>query len=358
MPLEWPALRDQLAAELRTRAARREYTALRRHHPANLLLDTAEDTVAALLDPATSVADKNAACRALIAAARSGCRVATTTLMLGLWPALTALYRRCASSQRDAERFASLIAISFAESIARIDLRRSRQPLATLVLNTRRRIDARKRRGNIDRPELPPLLNVAAGGCRADRARLEAAVMPPALSPLGLPSPLSACEAVWLLRVWLVDLIGIDADLILAVVVEGHSHVELARLIGLRPGTVRSRTHRAISKLRRLAAKQRLQRFSDRSAFPWPSDMPIPLLPAVPCPNHDAGERVPVATIRVGNRFYCIDCAARFQPANSPARAGAMQPHLFGTACWRTGDLTPAAICPRCLHDAFFGEEP
>lgn len=339
MPLEWDALREHLAAEIRTAAARAEYETLRRHDPVALPFGTPEAAIRLLVDPDAPIDDKNAICRPLIVAARCGRRVALSILLLGMWPGLSALYFRDVRFHDRPDRLISLIAISFIEAVANIDLQHSRQPIATLILNARRGIDERKRLGRME--TLDPIFD-------ADR-ELDLVTVLRDPSPIGLRSHLADEDAVWILRCWLVQQVGPDADLVVAAVIEGYSQADLARLLRVRPTAVRSRVHRALRQLRCTLSdpKKSLQHLVAGSAYPVLRGPDMHSRPAIPCCNHDGDELTPVATVHVGERSYCAPCAGR---APSPP------PHLFGTACWLTGDLKPAAICPRCLYDAFAPE--
>ena len=170
--------------------------------------------------------------------------VVTSILVLGLWPGLDAAFNRRARLFRhqEADLAAELLQRIIAEARA-LDLTRVARIAATLVRNTERRVlQARLR-------------ETAVADCRQDLSACVGDVSSAVSSASTLSSTpttgRSDVASVEVLRAWLGDVVGRDADLVVEIVLLERTPTELAHLIGLPPETVRKRLQRALARARR-----------------------------------------------------------------------------------------------------------
>ena len=191
----------------------------------------------ALLDglhrPGGDPEDRNRVLRVLVTAAQAGDRLsetATVILILALWPGLDAVHGRLLRHFRDdPAALTSEISARITIGIRRLDLARVNRIAATLIRNTERDIlrllarEARRRHEPLDET-LADAAPEEIAAVRADSARLVAR--------------LRAC-------------LGTDAELVLAVVLNGKTQREAGRSAGLGHAAARKRYGRALARLRR-----------------------------------------------------------------------------------------------------------
>jgi len=172
-------------------------------------------------------------------------KLAMSLLLLGLWPALDGIFRRNVHRfPGGPDELASEITACFTANAHDSDLRRINRVAATLVMNTERRVRdhgdrALRRDGRKD--ELPEV------------GHLPDMLISPARLPsgLGIPAGLSPEQEVEALRRMLAGAIGKDADLVVAVAIEGATQREAADLFGLTYEAARKRYQRAMHLLPR-----------------------------------------------------------------------------------------------------------
>ena len=175
-------------------------------------------------------------------------------------PALALLGRRRQRNFRgQPEELIAELADVFTGIIERLDLEVVHRVAATLVRSTARDLIDRRRRVWADadrivyRDTFEPVRDqddriiVASHLDRLARAEWEASQ---AEAPLGLTQGLSFEDDVAELRVWLTEIIGADAELLLAVLVLDENQREAAQRLGLSHDAARKRFQRALGRLR------------------------------------------------------------------------------------------------------------
>lgn len=191
--------------------------------------------------------EKNAILEALVNEAQdcgAGAQHAVTLLWLGLWPGLDAVYRRLSRHFRQApEELVSAISEQFTSAVHRADLSRIRRLAATLLLNVERDVRCGLRRARAERSRQVRL---------PDRDGLDALIHGRAcrLLHLCLPPEASADDEARLIHKSLARLLGVDADLVVAVVIFGDRQCEAADRLGISHDAARKRYQRAIRKIR------------------------------------------------------------------------------------------------------------
>jgi DNA-directed RNA polymerase specialized sigma24 family protein len=243
----WQSLHAHLLQSLEFHSARKQFGAVRQERPA---LKRYSDQFA-LLDFLHSKdgdqGEKNGILEALVNEAQdggAGAQHAVTLLWLGLWPGLDGLYRRLWRHFRQApDELVSAISEQFTVAVHRADLSGIRRLAATLLLNVERDIRCGLRRAwaernlQVDLPE-PDDLDALMHG-RACRS-----------SHLGLPPGASTDDETGLIRNYLARLVGVDADLVVAVVILGEGQYEAANRLGISHDAARKRYQRAIQRIR------------------------------------------------------------------------------------------------------------
>ncbi|MFC3529701.1 sigma-70 family RNA polymerase sigma factor [Paracoccus mangrovi] len=232
MSFSWSGIRDDLARSSSTLQSHRDYRAIRSIEPA---LQPHAD-IAALLG-ALHHGQLDHDCRntlllALVRASQGGDRPADMALgvvLLALWPGLDAIRNRCLRRRIGSpDDISSDLLARATETIRKLDLTRVNQIAATVLRNAERdvlraviRDDARQQ----SCADLDPDW-IAAAPSWAERQRLRGA-----------------------LRRDLVALIGRDADLVLGVVLDGASQVEMGAVMAVTGSAARKRYQRAMASL-------------------------------------------------------------------------------------------------------------
>lgn len=192
---------------------------------------------AALLDHLhcgdASSAKKNTILAGLIESAKSDDRAgdcALTLMLLALWPGLDGVFRRSrARHLGQVDELASEILARATTAIRGLDLTRVNWIAATILKNVERdvlRAHNRETRRQLVQDEFDPDLH---GGI--------ADFIDPDLSPERLLEELTS-------------LIGVDAELVLRVVIDGYTQAEAGKEIGLSEPAARKRFQRALKRLR------------------------------------------------------------------------------------------------------------
>ncbi len=187
--------------------------------------------------------DKDRLLTVLVGAARTGNGrdVATALTWLALWPGLDALYRRLLRHFRsDPAELVSEVAGRFTVELHRADFRRIRRVAATLLANVERDIRDGLRGRWAEaalRREMP------------EPDDLGRDVRPPSIL-FDIPPGVDADAEAEIVGRVLTDLVGVDAGIVVAVVVMGEGQSEIAGRLGLSHDAVRKRYQRAIRRLR------------------------------------------------------------------------------------------------------------
>ncbi len=233
MSIAWHEIRDHLMLSSSTLNFQRNFEALRRtSEPLAHFADPA-----ALLDTlhvgGRAPDEKNRLLVALVGAAQSGeaaSDCALTLMLLALWPGLDAVRRRSIWRRiGTGEEVASEILARASEAIRGLDLQRVNWIAATILRNIER--DLIRTRQREDRHQ-----------------NLRSEINPDAI-PTVVEEP-SAHASPALLRDDLVSIIGMDADLVIRVAIDGFSQSEVATELGLSEAATRKRYQRATRRLR------------------------------------------------------------------------------------------------------------
>lgn len=191
--------------------------------------------------------EKNAILEALVNEAQdcgAAAQHAVTLLWLGLWPGLDGVYRRLSRHFRQApDELVSTISEQFTSAVHQADLSRIRRLAATLLLNVERDIRYGLRRTRAEQSRQIRL---------PEREGLDALIHGRAcrISHLCLPPEASADDEARLIHKSLARLLGMDADLVVAVVIFGDRQCEAADRLGISHDAARKRYQRAIQKIR------------------------------------------------------------------------------------------------------------
>ena len=243
----WQSLHANLVRSIESHSARQQFSSVRQAWPA---LGRFSDQVG-LLDflhaRDGNPGEKNAILEALVNEAQGGgaaAQHAVTLLCLGLWPGLDNLYGRLWRHFRAApDELVSAISEQFTMAVQRADLSGIRRLAATLLLNVERDIRCGLRRAWAEQnllADLPAPDDLDAlmyrQVCRS--------------SHLGLPSGADTDDQTDLIRNDLARLVGIDADLVVAVVILGEGQCEAAERLGISHDATRKRYQRAIQRIR------------------------------------------------------------------------------------------------------------
>lgn len=239
MRATWHAIRSELLRSIDLLSFQRRFLVLARssehlsgfHDPA-ALLDRLHATEG---DPE----EKNGILRALVTVAQNGSESATTLLLLALWPGLDAIYRRLSRHYRaEPEALVSALLERFLHGVRTVDLVRVNRIAATLLMNAERDL---KR----------ALFKTWSEQAHTETQPSEGMANPTsAPSRFGLPAGLDADWASDLILQRLHGTLGNDADLVVAVAVQGDSQREAAVRMGLTHEAARKRYRRALRRLR------------------------------------------------------------------------------------------------------------
>ncbi|SHF44949.1 RNA polymerase sigma-70 factor, ECF subfamily [Ruegeria intermedia] len=229
MSFKWHEIHDSLMNSSATLQFQKAFEALRRGDP---VLGRFTDP-AALLDvlhePTGCAERKNRILIALVATAQSdglASDCAVTLALLALWPGLDAVRRRllwCKAGRPD--EVSSEVLARATETLRGLDLDQVNRIAATVLRNVER--------------------DALRAHCREAARALVAANAEPDELPAGSPG----AEAIFLRRD-VGRLVGLDADLVLRVAVDGFTQREVAGTLGLSEAAARKRYQRAMGRLR------------------------------------------------------------------------------------------------------------
>jgi len=245
MRAHWEALHAGLVRSVRSLKHGLLFDRLRERHEALGRFADATSLLAHLTSRDGDLDEKDLIYASLVesAQARSATgELAIAILMLGLWPGLDAIYRRCFhlfDGEEAAAELTSEISAQLAAVVDRANLTQIRRVAATLVLNTKREIiDARHRlwKGDALYDELPEDDQLVDAGASAQCGP----------SDLGIVPGHSADEEREAMRRWLEDLVGRDAALVIAVVIDGENQREAGERLDLNHETARKRFQTAM----------------------------------------------------------------------------------------------------------------
>ena len=176
---------------------------------------------------------KNAMLASLIREAQSGrCEAgaAVALILLALWPGLDAVRRRCLGRRLgSADEIASDLLARATGAIRGLDLSRVNEIAATVLMNIERDMLRGARR-------------------ETERQTCRVAVDPDSL--LAPPSWAAQAQMRAELQRGLAALIGRDTDLVLGVVLDGFSQLEMSRSLGIGEAAARKRYQRATAQIR------------------------------------------------------------------------------------------------------------
>jgi DNA-directed RNA polymerase specialized sigma24 family protein len=180
-------------------------------------------------------------------ARRPSAQLAYALLWCGLWPGLDHVYRRnLRRFTSDPDELTEAISVAFTVLIDRMDLARVHRVAATLVRSTHRDVVDEQCRVQLDGARIVHGFAAAAApamGWQREPAELQ-------------PTGLSFASELAMLRSHLVQAVGSDADLVLAVLVLGYDQHEIAQLTGISYEATRKRIQRAVVRIRdRLLAR-------------------------------------------------------------------------------------------------------
>jgi DNA-directed RNA polymerase specialized sigma24 family protein len=261
--VQWRALRESLVRSVHTLAAHTQFAALRPRAAALLRFEDPIGLIDYLTHRDGDLDEKDRIYATLLEATQareSGSSLAATLLLLGLWPGLDAIYRRCLGHfSNDPGELVALIAAQFTAAVHRLRLHRVRRVAATLVWNTSRLVvyDAEKRKKEEAKRDDMPNDDVLAD--------LRGAV-----------DEVSQEMQIKALRALLTAALGErDAALLIATEIEGESQRAFALRVGLGEELVRKRHQRALKKLRRKCPTSgSTSAFTSRRARVPPGDEP------------------------------------------------------------------------------------
>jgi DNA-directed RNA polymerase specialized sigma24 family protein len=225
-------------------------------------------TVTSLLEflerESASLEDKNTIYTALVRAVQaraSWAPLAASALWCGMWSGLDAVYQR----QRryfahDPEELISLISVVFTTLVGNLDLQCVRRVAATLIRSTEREVARARQRQRATEPGAEPLRDPSQlagslfGSLAGPMERVETPddVPDPSginHSVLGIPVGLSKEAQAATIHRWLLEAVGDDATLFLAVVVLDQDPRQLARQAGLSHVALRKRIQRIRTRL-------------------------------------------------------------------------------------------------------------
>ncbi|MCZ8323524.1 MAG: RNA polymerase sigma factor [Novosphingobium sp.] len=239
MPSSWHEFYQNLAQSSSTLNFQRGFTSIRScHKTLNRFADPA-----ALLDHLHSGSEpsdqKNLTLRELVKAAKANNRAgdcALTLMLLALWPGLDGVFRRSRGRRLGhVDEIASEILARATQSIRELNLSRVNWVAATILQNVERDVlRAHKRETSRQQvqDEFDPDLH---GGVFE--------IADPELEPGKLLAELT-------------HLIGVDADLVLRVIIDGYTQAEAGQQLGLSEPAARKRFQRALKRLREHAEEK------------------------------------------------------------------------------------------------------
>jgi DNA-directed RNA polymerase specialized sigma24 family protein len=249
MRRRWEGVHSSLVRSTITLQAEQDFRKVRAGERALARFESPSALISFLTDQEGDLDEKDLIYAALVRVIQSRgptSDLATSILWLGLWPGLDAIYRRnlrfFRSVHRAPEDLVSEIGELLTSAVCRADLSRIHRPAATLVRNTERDLRERLRRTWAEeksRADLPS----------DDRLDTDA----PVPDIWASPSP-HAGDTLSLER-WLRTVAGIDAELLVAVLVYGETQKEAAARLGLTYEAARKKYRRAEKRLSHFLSK-------------------------------------------------------------------------------------------------------
>jgi len=168
-------------------------------------------------------------------------RLAHALLRYGMWPGLDHVYRRHLQQfGTDSAELTEAISVAFTTVVGRMDLSRVHRVAATLVRSTQRETTDEWRRATRERARVAGSI----GPMVASRAGAQGD------SGDGQPTGLSFAGELAVLRSRLDSIVGVDAGLVLAVLVLDYDQHEVATQLGLSYDASRKRFQRALVRIR------------------------------------------------------------------------------------------------------------
>lgn len=261
MRARWEALHAALDRSVRSLQAEQAFQQARQH-PALARFDQPFEVVEYLASKGGDLDEKDRILGLLVTLVQRGEQheLASALLWLGLWPGLDAVFRRRRRNFKgEPEELIAEMGDVFTAIVGRLDLTAVHRVAATLVMSTARDVIERRRRVwaddahyvNADPHEPVRDHNERIfAASDVDRAARDAWAASHVESPLGLTRGLSFESDVTELRVWLTEIVGADAELLIAVLVLDENQREAAQRLGLSHDAARKRFQRALGRLR------------------------------------------------------------------------------------------------------------
>lgn len=274
------ALHAALERSVRTLQAEQSFQEAKLQHPALAGFDDAEKLVAHLVTWGGDGDEKDRLLAALVTMVqgREHHELASALLWLGMWPGLSAIFgRRVRHFKDEPDELLAEIGRAFTELVERLDLASVHRVAATLVRSTERDVMYRKKRAWAEpktRRDDDGLGGDDGDGDPFDVSRFDARSLERWRerengSALGLTPGLSFDEDVAVLRAWLEPVVGEDAELLIAVLVEGESRRDVGERLGLATDSGRKRVQRAVARLKTHLEKS-LSRLPRQGRVPHP----------------------------------------------------------------------------------------
>jgi len=257
MRASWEALHAGLDRSVRTLQADQAFQQAKQQHCALAAFDEPKKLVAHLTSKSGDLDEKDRVLGTLLRLVqrREHHELAAALLWLGLWPGLDAVYRRRLRHFLDQpDELVAELAEAFTSLVERIDLDVVHRVAATLVRSTERDVmERRKRRWaeanhGLEGELCEPLRDLDGDVVSASWFE-KASLQRWAASGGELPS-LSFEDDVAVLRAWLDPIVGVDAELLLAVLVLDETQREAGDRLGLSHEAARKRFQRALKRLR------------------------------------------------------------------------------------------------------------
>ena len=266
MRARWEALHAALDRSVRSLQADQAFQQIKQRS-ALAAFDQPHEVVEYLANKGGDLDEKDRILGALVTLVqqREQPELASALLWLGLWPGLDAVYRRRQRNFRgQPEELIAELGDVFTTLVGRLDLEVVHRVAATLVRSTERDVVERRKRVwaeepfRVDAEVFAPLRDhddriVVAG--EADRAARKAWEASLVSTPLGITQGLSFEDDLDALRAWLEQVVGEDAELLLAVLVLDETQREAGQRLGLSHDAARKRFQRALARLREHLAK-------------------------------------------------------------------------------------------------------
>lgn len=251
MRAPWEAVHAGLCRSVRTVRSRQLFDELKLYCPTLGRFPDVASLIGYLLSDDADLDEENGIYAALVVAAQAPGRARETAmaiLMVALWPGLDAIYRRSFryflrdDPEAAATELSSEITARFAALVGEADLIRIRKVAATLVLNTQRQVTDGRRRTFRD---------LARWADEPD----DDAFIPPGTPQRREPSDLGIApghtpeEERAAIRRWLEAIVGRDAELVLAVVIDNDNMREAGERVGISHDLARKRFPAAIERI-------------------------------------------------------------------------------------------------------------